>query len=302
MHKFLYYITYGALWLLTLLPLRILYVFSSINAFFLHYVIRYRHSTMKHNLTQSFPDKSPKEIRRIMRQNYVYLCDVGMESLKLMNISPKTMQKHFQLENLEAFEEFKNNNTHAVGLIAHYGAWEWIPSTALALDHSMVFSSLYKAIKNTEINELFLKIRSQFGLKLYDKNKVLRAVLTLEKENKPYLLAFVADQKPKSHDAKTWVNFLGQETAFFTGWYRIAERLNLSVYYFDIRRLSRGHYTARFEQLTDDVSKYTQEELVQRYASSLEKTILRNPSYWLWSHHRWQYTRDEDQKAHTQKA
>ena len=60
--KFTYYITYLVWYLLSLLPLRILYFVSDLVYYPLYYVIRYRRRVVRPNLTNSFPEKSEKEI------------------------------------------------------------------------------------------------------------------------------------------------------------------------------------------------------------------------------------------------
>ena len=63
--KLLYAIVYAGWYLLSLLPLRVLYVISDGLYFLLYKVGGYRRKVVRKNLTSSFPEKSEAEIRQI---------------------------------------------------------------------------------------------------------------------------------------------------------------------------------------------------------------------------------------------
>jgi hypothetical protein len=52
----MYYVVYGLLWLLSLLPLRLLYVFSDACYGILFYIMKYRRDIVMGNLQTAFPD------------------------------------------------------------------------------------------------------------------------------------------------------------------------------------------------------------------------------------------------------
>ena len=76
-----------------------------------------------------------------------------------------------------------------------------------------------------------------------------------------------------------------------TGIAAIALKLQCPVYYIDIRRIRRGHYTVTFRRLPvedffpsskDNIRRFT-----DHHAHVLEEIIRREPEWWLWSHRRW---------------
>ena len=71
--KVVYYIVFFFWYLLSLLPLRFLYIFSDVLYYPLYYCIRYRRKVVRQNLTGSFPDKNEKELIRIENQVVFYL-------------------------------------------------------------------------------------------------------------------------------------------------------------------------------------------------------------------------------------
>jgi len=60
----MYYIIYGLLYAVSLLPLRVLYVLSDFVYFLLYYVFGYRKKVVMSNLLQAFPEKTHEEIKQ----------------------------------------------------------------------------------------------------------------------------------------------------------------------------------------------------------------------------------------------
>lgn len=58
-----YYIFYPLNWLVTLLPLRVLYLFSNLMYFVLYYFPAYRKKVVTANLKNSFPKKQKKKLK-----------------------------------------------------------------------------------------------------------------------------------------------------------------------------------------------------------------------------------------------
>ena len=86
--KLLYYFFFATFYTLSLLPLRVHYVISTLLYFLLRYVFRYRLKVVRRNLATSFPEKSETQLRRIERAYYRFFCDYLVESIKLLTISP----------------------------------------------------------------------------------------------------------------------------------------------------------------------------------------------------------------------
>jgi len=112
----------------------------------------------------------------------------------------------------------------------------------------------------------------------------------LKKKSSPTCTVFIADQTPPP-DSAYWLNFLNQETPFFQGAEKLACKLQYPVVYAVLKKRMRGHYEIFIEVLTDDASKMRENALTELFAQHLEKDILEEPAYWLWSHRRWKHTR-----------
>ncbi|MCF8338534.1 MAG: acetyltransferase, partial [Bacteroidales bacterium] len=65
------------------------------------------------------------------------------------------------------------------------------------------------------------------------------------------------------------------------------------VFYLDIQKVKRGHYTVSGELLTDSPADLPDGEVTRLYMKRLEQSIKQAPEYWLWSHRRWKKKRDK---------
>ena len=101
MRKVLFYITYFVLWVVAWLPLPILYVLSDITYFIIYHVAQYRVKTARQNIHNAFPQKSEKERRKLEHRFYHHLCDYGFETIRMMHISEKEIQRRITFENTE---------------------------------------------------------------------------------------------------------------------------------------------------------------------------------------------------------
>ncbi|HET7899150.1 MAG TPA: lipid A biosynthesis acyltransferase, partial [Flavisolibacter sp.] len=66
----MYYLVYGLLYLLSLLPLRVLFLFSDLAYVVLYYFIGYRKKVVLSNLAIAFPEKTEEVRKQIAKRFY----------------------------------------------------------------------------------------------------------------------------------------------------------------------------------------------------------------------------------------
>ena len=152
---------------------------------------------------------------------------------------------------------------------------------------------IYHRIYNKAFDELFLRLRGQFGGESILMKDTLRRILTLRKQEKKVMIGFIADQLPKLENMNHWTHFLNHETSFFIGAERIAKQVDAALYYVDVERVKRGYYRATFRLMTLHPKEYADYDLTDWYARLLEESICRRPAYWLWTHKRWKRTKEQ---------
>ncbi len=292
-----YYLWYGISYLHALLPLSALYILSDALYFFLYYLARYRRKVVRKNLTNTFPSKSKKEIEKIEKDFYRFLCDYFVETIKLLHISDKEIKQRMKFDNPELINELTQSGTSCFLCLGHYGNWEYVPSIGFYLSPNVVQGQIYKQLHNKTFDCFFLKIRSRFSPKCIEKGEVFRTIVKNKNEGRPMVIGFVADQRPPRYLDHYWTTFLNQNTLALTGMERIAAKFGFAVVYLDIQRVKRGYYRGTFSLITADASKEKKFAVTEKYMRELEKTILRDPAYWLWSHNRWKFTKKTNPSA-----
>lgn len=299
MDRVLYYIIYSWAYLHALLPFSILYVLSDILYFFVYKIVSYRLKVVRHNLAACFPDKTEKERRLIERRFYHHFCDYFVETIKLLHISDEEMRERMQFENLELVRQLMVGGNSVLMYLGHYCNWEWVTSITLGFkgEEMIQLGEIYKPLKNKAMDDLFLRIRSRFGSLGIPKNETLRVIVKLRREKKQTIIGFIADQTPSVRNIHYWTNFLNQDTPVFTGVERIAKQTGFAVTYLDIEKVKRGHYKATVRLIASRPKNEPEFKITEDYARAMEKTILREPAYWLWTHKRWKRTREDVEKA-----
>jgi KDO2-lipid IV(A) lauroyltransferase len=281
-----------------LLPLRLLYVLSDILYFWVYIVAGYRLKVVRENLSGSFPEKPEKELRLIERKFYHHFCDYFVETIKLLHISDEEMSRRMKFENMEQVNELMKDGNSVLMFLGHYCNWEWVTSINLNFkdEENIVLSQIYKPLKNKAFDDLFLKIRSRFGSLGIPRYETLRTIVKLRRDKKQTMIGFMADQLPSINNIHYWTDFLNQDSAVFTGVERIAKKTGFAVTYLDVQKESRGYYKATIKLISNNPAEEPGFKITETYIRAMEKTILREPAYWLWTHKRWKRSRREVQE------
>lgn len=293
MSQILYYIVYAVLYLHALLPLRVLYIFADILYIPLYYIIRYRVTVVRKNLKNSFPDKNIKELRQIEKEFYHHFCDYFVETIKLLHITDSEIRERITFDNMDIVKDLMEDNKSCIMFLGHYANWEWVPSITLEFTDGTLLGQIYRPLKNKAFDNIFLKLRSRFGSVSIPKNNTLRSMIEFKKENKKVLIGFMSDQTPSVANIHYWTNFLNQETPVYTGVERIAKKTGFSVTYLDIIKTGRGKYKCYVKLITADPKNEPEFAITEKYIREMERTILRHPAYWLWTHKRWKHKRSD---------
>ena len=294
--KITYYIIGGIWWLLSLLPLKILYLFSDMLYVLVHHVIGYRKKIVRKNLTNSFPEKSLDEIRQIEKGFYHFFCDYIVETIKQFSISKEEMKRRMVISGVEEMKDRmeKENKTFCFIYLGHFCNWEWIASLPYWVPNDILCAQIYHPLYNKAFDKLFLRIRNKFGGECIPMKETLRRIIELRRAKQKTIIGFISDQAPKWNSIHHFVDFLNQETPVFIGTEKIAKQVYALVYYGDVRRVKRGFYTCEFKPMTEKpVKEIPDWELTDAYAHLLEEMISRHPNFWLWSHNRWKRTKEE---------
>jgi Kdo2-lipid IVA lauroyltransferase/acyltransferase len=275
------------MFLVSILPFRVLYFLSDILFYPVFYLVKYRRKVVQSNLLKSFPEKTNDERYEIEKSFYKHLLDLIFESIKTMTISRGQIQKRFIFKNLEQITKYTESGQSVIVVSGHYGNWEWGPlASANALKSKVLV--VYKPLTNKRFGDLLNDMRARFGAIMIPMKQTLRKVI--EYKSTPSLIVLVGDQTPPREESQYFTSFLNQQTAIFLGVEKIAIKTNYPVFYFNINKIKRGHYECSLKPLVYIPEETIEHEITNIHTQELENIIRNKPEYWLWSHKRWKFS------------
>ncbi len=287
MHLLAYILIYPILWLVSILPFRLLYFISDGLYVLIYHIFGYRKKVVKTNLDLVFPEKSEVEKKRIMKGFYHHLCDMVLESIKSLTISEKEMKKRFVFSNIEEMTRLGEQNKSVVLMCAHYASWEWIFILQKYIKHKGY--GIYKRLANKYFDALVKRIRAKYNTFLITTKETIPTLIESKNNGELSMSGFASDQSPKANKAFHWNEFMGIKVPIHTGAEMIAKKLDMAVVFFKVKKLKRGHYETTFESITTTPKEFKDFEITDLFLKFVENQIHEAPEYYLWTHKRWKH-------------
>lgn len=284
-------IFYAFVWLLTLLPLKVLYVLSDFIYVIVYYIAKYRRKVVRANLTKSFPEKSLEDIIQIERKFYHYFCDLFIETMYQINMSEKEILKRVKIVNADIINDFYLQNKSVMLMTAHYCNWEWLSSLTLSLSHKNSLHNIYKKLKDKSFDQFMIDIRTKYSAGVIEMQDLFKTMLHKRNQNELATYGMISDQRPAAQSIRFWMTFLNQDTPVFVGTEQLSKKFDYPVVFLAISRIKRGYYSAEVKLLESEPKNTAPNEITEKYMRMLEENIKAAPEYWLWTHNRWKYKR-----------
>ncbi len=284
-----FYLFYPFIWLVSKLPLRVLYFISDYIVYPIIYkVVGYRKKVVRDNMDRVFHNKPLLERRELESKFYHFLSDLFMETVKSFNMPIETLQNRVSFKKDDQVEHLLKNAKGVVLTLGHVGNYEWL-AQYIPIFYKVKLAVPYKKITNPYFDEMFRKSREKGGAVLFHTDKTYKF---LAKEKEGYVIGLANDQSASANKSY-WTRFLGQDTNFFVGTEKIARQMGFAVVFLYIRVRGRGNYEAEIKIITEDPSKDAVGSIMEKHAALLQENILEAPEYWLWSHKRWKNKKPE---------
>lgn len=273
------------------LPLNMLYIISDVLAFFTHKIIKYRIAVVRENLSNSFPEKTIKELKEIENKFYRHLCDVIVETIKLLKISDNALAQRIKVVNPELPKSIFKESNIIILFLGHYANWEWIPFLSSCFDKEIEMGSLYKTLHSKLMDGIMKKIRSRHRIELIESKSAYRILFEKKQKQQKFMVGFIGDQRPLNPKQKYNLSFLNQPTPTLVGAETIGKKIESTFLFLDIESNKRGYYNLTFKKMiiTNEEFKTESYPYTKLFYYYLENNIKRNPHLWLWSHNRWKH-------------
>ena len=289
MQLFVFLIFYPILWLVSMLPFPLLYLFSDAIYVVVYYGIGYRKKIVRDNLALALPHLSDQERLVIEKKFFHHLCDIFMEMAKTITISEKEIEKRYVLKNLDLYLDMEKKNKSIALVCAHYASYEW----AVSMNRHTTFEGygIYKKLANPHFDKLVKDIRNRFKATLITTRETIPTIKKNAISGHLGTYGFASDQSPQLSATYHWHRFMGIEVPVHTGAEMLAKRFDMNVIFLKTKKVKRGYYEATFEVLSLDAKSVPNYDITDDFLSRVEKQIHEAPEFYLWTHKRWKHRR-----------
>jgi KDO2-lipid IV(A) lauroyltransferase len=280
-------ITYPLIWLLSRLPMRVLYILSDFFFFLIYYVVGYRKKVVFDNISLAFPEKSEVEKKDIAKKFFKHFTDLVFESVKYFSISEKGIRKRYKFNNPELVDFYGNQGKSIIIVGAHQCNWEWSTSMPLALDTKVL--GAYTTIANKYYEKVIKKSRKRFGIDGYKTSETVVNINKNVSNNLQAAYVLLSDQSPQVHKTFYWSNFFNIHVPIHTGGEMLAKKFDFVMINYVAKKVKRGYYEVEFELITENPTSFKNYDLTEKYLAITEKNIREQPEFYLWSHKRFKH-------------
>lgn len=288
--------------LLALQPLKMHYFWGRCLSWFVSGPMHYRRDVVMINLARSFPEKKYSELLKIADDFYKHFGDLFAETFWFAGShdTKRLRDSHIcEMEHADVLNRLYNDCPGVIVLNSHLGNWEL---TGGILNYVYAPDKVDFGEKNTTV--VYKELSNSFWDKVFGDNrcapiakenketcyvesrKILRFVIA--HRNEKWLYIFPTDQCPyKYASAHTVDNFMHQPTLTMTGGAALAHKFGFAVVYMAFKKKEGFGYKMSFREIYPDASKFTPEDIMNKFYSYLEEDINAQPENYLWTHKRW---------------
>src|SRR6266446_5223968 len=227
-------------------------------------------------------EKSPRELRRLVRRHFRRLGANLLCSAKLTAMPPEEILQHAEVENIEAMAREFRAGVPVVLVLSHLGTWELFAQLMPKFVGFVRNASVYQKLGNRLIDAHVRRTRSQTGLELFGRQDGFDPVIELLRSGGG--VGVLSDQHAGDHGL--WTPFFGRlaSTSPLPG--LLAKRTRAALIAAGVYTTGparwRMVFTERFDQPGASVAALT-----SRINEIIEQQIRVAPEDWFWVHNRW---------------
>ena len=277
MMKFIEYLVYFMLKILSMLPRRFQFLLGRFLGFILFSFVSKRKEIARWNLEKCFPEKNSIEINSILKESFYRLGESLFEFLNAFWLSDNKLKK--LILNFEDVQKACSDMDCSKGKLLLFMHNPNLDMVVRASSLFMPVSGMAKKQKNKIIDNLFKASREKFTERIFNPKEILE-VMNFLKKGKACLYAPDQDYGFKN---SIFVNFFGYKALTVKFPYIAVRRTNCDVYLFSMEKKNRKYF-ANFKKL--DVFGKNLEEDLKTINFEIEKFVRKNPDNYLWSHRR----------------
>jgi heptosyltransferase-2 len=267
------------------LPLRVLFALGQFFGFCAWIVSAKYRRLAERNVTVAFAnEKTPSEIRRLVRRHFRRLGANLLCSVKLIAMPPEKILERVEVENIEAMDAEFRAGVPVVLVLSHLGTWEMFAQLMPKFVGYVRNASVYQKLGNRFIDAHVRRTRGQTGLELFDRQQGFQPVIDLLRSGGG--VGVLSDQHAGDHGL--WTPFFGRLASTSPLPALLAKRTHAAVIAAGVYTIGparwRMVFTERFDSHKKDASVAV---LTAQVNQVIEQQIRVAPEDWFWVHNRW---------------
>jgi KDO2-lipid IV(A) lauroyltransferase len=271
------------IWLLSLIPLRLLHALARPLAWLYRLRGRRKQRVVEANLALAFPDLTRESRQALARQNSIEMLRLVLETGAVWHWSERRVLAHVRsVEGRDALDRALAQGRGVLLIGAHQGNWELLTLyTSLQID----LVALYRAPSNIAMQQAITRSRQRFGgVLVASGGPAMRELLRQLRAGRS--AGLLIDQQPRQGDG-IFVPFFGQTALTMTLPHRLSRKTGCRIVLADCTRLPSGRgWAIRYREAPD--AAYHDDESVALAAmnEALAALIRNHPAQYLWRHKR----------------
>ena len=237
---------------------------------------------IKTNIQRAIPKINSSKIKSITKNMWNNYGRTLSEYMFLKGFRNDQFRSNINITGKEILQKIKIEKTPVIFVSGHFSNFELM---AMEIEKSGVnLSAIYRPLNNIFLNILMERIRKKYICKNQIKKGTsgVRELLRLYK--KGYSIALMIDQRV-SQGIKS--KFFNQEAFTTTIPAQFIKKFNCKVVPISIKRHNGVNFNIKVEKPIEFSKNSSTEKITRELNIWLEKTILKNPGEWIWSHDRW---------------
>ena len=234
------------------------------------------------NIKRAFPKISQDRLEEISKGMWNNYGKIFAEYMFLKNFRLDQKNSNIIIDGQEVLEKIKNQNKPVVFISGHFSNFELM---AMQIEKCGIkLSAIYRPLNNKFLNTIMVMIRKKFICKKQIKKGIggLKDLLKLNKEG--YSTALMIDQRV-SQGSK--LDFFNEKAFTTTIPAQLVKKFNIPVVPIFIERFDGIKFKMKVHKPIYFPDNNSIDDITVRLNRILEKMILDNPNYWIWSHNRW---------------
>ena len=234
------------------------------------------------NIRRAFPNIDQDRLTSINSSMWNNYGRVFAEYMFIKDYRNNNLKNNIIIEGDEILKDLKEKNKKVIFISGHFSNFELM---AMQIEKfGIKLAAIYRPLNNIFLNSIMERIRKKYICKNQIKKGIggLKELVKLNKRG--YSTALMIDQRV-SEGSK--INFFNEKAFTTTIPAQLVKRFNVSVVPIFIERFDNIKFKMTVYTPIDFAKEDSIDDITESLNGIIEKMIIKNPKYWIWSHNRW---------------